>query len=204
MIKKEMEVSSLVALSGVYSRHMKRALDLAISIPLSVIAVPLALAIAAAIKAEDRGPVFFRQRRVGRNGVEFTITKFRSMPCGTPHLESAIAGELEVTRVGRLIRRVSLDEIPQVLSVIAGDMSLVGPRPPIPQQVPLIQMRKENGSLSLKPGLTGLAQVEGYDGMSESVKSGWDAVYLNRLSLAMDLRILVRTVAYIFRKPPSY
>ena len=143
-------------------------------------------------------------REFGQNGREFMLLKFRSMPIDTPHVESAKADMLPTTRVGRVLRRASLDELPQLVNVIAGDMSLVGPRPPLASQTELVQLRRLNGSLALRPGLTGLAQLNGYDGMPNSEKAEWDGQYARRLSFLEDVKILFRTLGYIANPPPSY
>ena len=189
---------------GWYARFGKRALDLIITLPVTILLAPVAVVVSALIRAEDRGPAIFRQERVGAGGRFFTLRKFRTMPIDTPNVPSGDAHQLRVTRIGRLLRRTSLDEIPQLLSVVAGDMTLVGPRPAIPQQEGLIRLRSRNGSLDLKPGLTGLAQVNSYDGMPEEAKARWDGEYATTMSLCGDARILVRTIGYLTRKPPQY
>ncbi len=188
----------------VYRRKGKRVLDLLVAVPFTVFAAPIGLAVAVAIRLDDGGPVFFTHDRVGIDGQRFKLTKFRSMPVGTSNVSSAEATTLTVTRVGTIIRRTSIDEFPQILSVLSGQMSLVGPRPAIPTQTELIEMRRANGSLGLKPGLTGTAQLNAYDGMPEQEKAVWDAVYLKRINLRTDLRILFGTVRYLLRRPPSY
>lgn len=165
---------------------------------------PLLLAIAAAILLDDGRPVLFRQNRVGRDGEIFKFLKFRSMPADAAEVPSATAGELHITRVGRIIRRSSLDELPQLLNILRGDMSIVGPRPAIPAQHRLIELRTESGTLSCRPGLTGLAQVNSYDGMPEDEKAAWDAQYAENLSFGMDVCILAKTVTYLTKPPPTY
>ncbi len=182
----------------------KRVVDLALALVSLIVLSPLMAALAVIIKTEDGGPALFKQPRVGQHGREFTFLKFRSMPVGTPHVESAKAGTLETTRVGRVIRRTSLDELPQLVNVVIGDMSLIGPRPPLASQEELIQLRQLNGSLALRPGLTGLAQINGYDGMSNFEKAKWDGRYARTLSLLGDAKILLRTVGYFAKPPPSY
>ena len=112
-----------------YERVFKRLFDLVIAVPSLVVLSPVFLFTALAIRLEDGGPVLFRQRRVGRDGIEFTIFKFRSMPVATPSVPSAAASKLSVTRVGAIIRRMNIDELPQLLNVLRGEMSIVGPRP---------------------------------------------------------------------------
>ncbi len=187
-----------------YRSTGKRVIDFALALVGLVVLSPVMAALAAIIKIEDRGPALFRQPRVGQHGREFTFLKFRSMPVDTPHVESAQADTLRITRVGRVIRRTSLDELPQLVNVVVGDMSLVGPRPPLASQEELIDLRKENGSLDLRPGLTGLAQINGYDGMSNIEKARWDGRYARTLSFLGDAKILFRTIGYLATPPPSY
>lgn len=187
-----------------YARAGKRAVDVVISIPVTILLAPIAIVIGIAIRMEDQGPVLFVQERVGRYGDIFRLWKFRSMPTNVANVPSARAGALQVTKVGKVIRRTNLDEVPQLMNVLTGRMTLVGPRPALPAQVSLIEMRRRNGAIALKPGLTGLAQVNSYDGMPEDEKAEWDAKYLSKLGALTDLRVLLRTIAYLFRKPPQY
>lgn len=187
-----------------YERWGKRIVDVILAIPLAALIAPVALITALVIRLEDRGPAIFRQERVGQDGSSFIIRKFRTMPVNTANIPSADAGGLRVTRVGRILRRTSLDELPQIVSVLRGDMSIVGPRPPIPSQSVLVELRRENGSLRLRPGLTGLAQVHGFDGMTDRAKAAWDAKYLGDVGVATDLWIMLRTFGYLLHKPPRY
>jgi O-antigen biosynthesis protein WbqP len=187
-----------------YRSFFKRLLDIVSSATALVVLSPLMLVIAILVYLEDRGPVIFKQKRVGKDGALFNVLKFRSMPENIGDVESAKADGLPITRIGRLIRRTNMDELPQLVNVLRGNMSLVGPRPPIPSQKKLCLMRVDNGSMSCLPGLTGLAQVNGYDGMPDTEKAKWDGVYASRISLLTDLRIILRTFGYLRRKPPVY
>ena len=188
----------------VYRAVGKRIVDLAVGIVGLVILSPLMAALSVIIRREDHGPALFRQRRIGKDGEEFVFLKFRSMPVDTPHVESAMAATLQTTRVGSLIRRTSLDELPQLLNVVAGDMSIVGPRPPLASQEELIELRRSNGALALCPGITGLAQVMGYDDMPTDEKARWDGEYAQTLSLLTDAKIVALTFLYVMRPPPRY
>jgi O-antigen biosynthesis protein WbqP len=158
------------------------------------------LALAIAIRLETPGPILFRQRRVGRGSSEFTLLKFRSMAVGTPDLATHLVepGRLTVTRVGGFIRRTSLDELPQLWNILRGDMTLVGPRPALFNQLDLVAMRQAGGVDALKPGLTGWAQVNGRDEIPMERKVAYDREYLGRLSPAFDAEILVRTALTLF------
>jgi O-antigen biosynthesis protein WbqP len=187
-----------------YRRFGKRFFDIAASTCALVVLSPLMLLVAVAIKLEDRGPVIYQQKRVGQNGDLFEFLKFRSMPVAAESIESRRAENLPITRVGRVIRRTSIDELPQLVDVLRGDMSVVGPRPPLPSQAELIELRRENGSLAVRPGLTGLAQINSYDQMPVPEKAKWDGEYASHISLGGDFEIILKTFAYLRKPPPSY
>ena len=126
------------------------------------------------------------------------------MPVGTPKVPSDRLGDVQLTPIGRFIRRTNIDELPQLLNILKGDMSVVGPRPPLLDQVELVNLRRQNGSLALMPGLTGLAQVRSFSGMSIHQKAEFDADYCRLISLSFDLSIIIQTVFYLFRPPPIY
>lgn len=182
----------------------KRLVDILTAIGLIIALIPVYLIIALIIFLQDFGTPIFKQMRVGKGGEEFMFYKFRSMPLKTPNVESHEKDKLKITPFGKFIRRTNLDELPQFFNVLKGDMSFIGPRPPIPKQTNLIAMRRENKSLFLKPGLTGWAQVNSYDNMPEDVKAKFDGEYADRISLKMDLLILFKTVIYFTKKPPAY
>jgi O-antigen biosynthesis protein WbqP len=187
-----------------YERVFKRCIDCSAAAGTLLILLPLMLVIALAIAIEDGGPSLFRQRRVGRNREEFTLLKFRSMPVRTPDVPSSAAGGLMVTKVGRLIRRSNLDELPQLVNVLKGEMSLIGPRPALPTQEKLLELRRDAGVSRVRPGLTGLAQVKAYDGMPETEKVAWEAKYVARITFVGDVRIILSTLVYLSRPPPVY
>lgn len=189
---------------SLYENVFKRLFDLGIAIPALILLSPVILVTAIAILIEDGFPVLFRQIRVGRNSVNFQIFKFRSMPASTPSVPSADAAGLTVTRVGRFIRRTNIDELPQLLNVLRGDMSIVGPRPGLPRQENLMNMRRAGGVDRLRPGLTGLAQVNAFDGMTDDRKVEWEARYAQQVTFFHDLSIVFRTFGYLLRRPPVY
>jgi lipopolysaccharide/colanic/teichoic acid biosynthesis glycosyltransferase/glycosyltransferase involved in cell wall biosynthesis len=173
----------------------KRAMDVAVAGVLLVVLSPLLLALALAVRLDSPGPALFRQRRVGRASREFTILKFRTMRVGTPDLASHLVGpgSDRVTPLGRWLRRTSLDELPQLLNVLAGDMTLVGPRPALHNQHDLVALRQQAGVDALKPGLTGWAQIHGRDDLPLDRKVEYDRWYLEHVSFGLDLRIALRT-----------
>jgi len=187
-----------------YSHYFKRFFDIIIASSLLTLLSPIMLVVALAIRSEDGGPALFRQRRVGRDGKLFTIYKFRSMPVNTKQVASAAAGTLTITKVGAIIRRTNLDELPQLFNILLGDMSIVGPRPALATQIELCELRKQQGVLQLKPGLTGLAQIRSYNGMPEMEKARWDALYAKSVSLFTDLKIILSTFFYLLKPPPVY
>jgi len=182
----------------------KRLFDILLAIGLMGALIPIYLIISFSIFIQDFGPVIFKQMRVGKEGKEFLFYKFRSMPLKTPNVESHQQDKLKITPFGKLIRRTNLDELPQFFNVLKGDMSFIGPRPSIPSQENLIEMRRENKSLLLRPGLTGWAQVNSYDNMPEAVKANFDGEYADTISFKKDIQILFKTVIYFTKKPPTY
>jgi O-antigen biosynthesis protein WbqP len=176
---------------------IKRATDIAVSAAaLLVLAIPLVL-VAAVVRATSPGPAIHWSKRVGRDNALFPMPKFRTMRIDTPQVATHLMTEPGrwLTPVGGFLRRTSLDELPQLISVLKGDMSLVGPRPALFNQDDLVALRTEAGVHVLRPGLTGWAQVNGRDELPIPVKVTLDAEYLQRRSLAFDLRILAMTLA---------
>ncbi len=179
----------------------KRALDLAGATLLLAATAPVLLLAALAIKLDDRGPATYRQRRVGYRGVEFELIKLRTMVVGAEHTGAGYAvnaGDPRITAVGRVLRRLSLDELPQVWNVLRGQMSLVGPRPTLAYQVERYtphQMKR----LEVKPGITGWAQVHGRAALPWDERIELDIWYAEHQSVPLDLRILARTPLALFR-----
>ncbi len=186
---------------------VKRAMDLALSATMIVVLSPLLLAAAIAIKLDNPGPIFFRQKRVGLNGRTFVLMKFRSMVIEAEEMLEGLRAQNEmsgpvfkirndprITRVGRFLRRYSIDELPQLLNVLMGDMSLVGPRPPLPDEVTLY-MRKQRKRLSMRPGLTCTWQVSGRNEIPDFDEwARLDLEYIDNWSLGRDVYLLLKTV----------
>ena len=173
---------------------MKRFFDLALALLLLVPALLVSVIFILVIAAESPGSPIFRQIRVGRNGEEFTLFKLRTMFAGTSDMASHEASASRITPAGRLIRRLKIDELPQVLNVLRGNMSFIGPRPCLPTQLEIIAERKSRQVLSLCPGITGLAQIAGIDMSTPAELAIADAGYLMPWSLRRDIAILIRTV----------
>jgi len=179
---------------------VKRALDILGSLAGLVLLSPLLLAIGLAVRLESRGPALHWSRRVGRYNRIFPMPKFRTMRTGAPDVATHLLGDPAqwITPLGRFLRRTSLDEIPQLWSVLKGDMSLVGPRPALFNQDDLVALRTAAGVEALRPGLTGWAQINGRDELPIPDKVQLDREYLERRSLAFDLRILAGTARAAF------
>ena len=174
---------------------MRRAIDVAVSATLLALTSPLLAVAMVAIRVESRGPVLYRQRRVGRDGEPFDVLKLRTMVDGAESLGAGLAvdeNDARITRVGALLRRTSLDELPNLLNVLRGEMSLIGPRPTVPVQVAQYTER-QRGRLAIRPGITGWAQVNGRASLPWSERIELDLHYIEHRSLALDVRILWRT-----------
>lgn len=167
----------------------KRALDLAVLAVVALPALVLGGLCALAVRLGSRGPVLFRQERVGRDGTPFTVLKFRTM---VPGDNPVIPQPDRITGVGRVLRRTSLDELPQLVNVLRGEMSVVGPRPTLPYQVDR-WTKRQRGRLAVRPGLTGLAQVNGRNDLSWPERIELDLEYVTRQSVRHDLSIIART-----------
>jgi lipopolysaccharide/colanic/teichoic acid biosynthesis glycosyltransferase len=177
----------------------RRLVDIVVSAAALLLAAPLLLAAAIAIRIESAGPAIYRQRRAGRDGAPFDVLKLRTMVDGAEHIGAGLAidaGDARVTRVGALLRRTSIDELPNLLNVLRGEMSLIGPRPTLPAQVEQYSER-QRGRLAIKPGITGWAQVNGRASLPWAERIELDLYYIEHRSTALDLRILGRTVAMV-------
>ena len=184
----------------------KRSCDLLLGgAGLALAAIPLAV-ISAAILLDSGRPVFLRQSRIGANGRGYLMWKFRTLPQDTPQMSKTELQRIGVrtTRLGRLRRRYSLDELPQLLNVIAGDMSLVGPRPALYTQEDLMAMRAAVGILHVRPGMTGLAQISGREELTLEEKVALDVEYVRRMSLVFDASIVLRTARAVLQARGSF
>jgi lipopolysaccharide/colanic/teichoic acid biosynthesis glycosyltransferase len=174
---------------------LSRALDVVLSAALLVVTSPLLALAALAIRLESRGPVFYRQRRVGRGGEPFELWKLRTMVPGAESIGAGLyvlEGDPRITRTGRLLRRFSLDELPNLVNVLKGDMAIVGPRPTVQEQVDRYTDRQRR-RLEVKPGITGWAQINGRTSLPWPDRIELDVWYVEHRSLRLDLRILLKT-----------
>lgn len=199
-----------------YVPFFKRGFDLVIGLTLLIVTLPVTLLAAVAIKLDSRGPVIFRQQRVGRGGREFTCYKFRSMCANAEQLKPALAGLNEVdgplfkmrsdpriTRIGRILRRWSIDELPQLINVVKGDMSLVGPRPALPEEVAQYS-DYERCRLQIVPGMTGLQQISGRSELSFGHWIELDLVYMCDRNPLKDVLILLQTIPIVLSGRGAY
>lgn len=186
-----------------YRDFFKRGFDIFFSlIAIIILAIPMMI-IALWIKVDSpHEKVLFKQERIGINNVPFTILKFRSMRDDAPHqmaTENFENPEVYITRVGKVLRKTSLDELPQLLNVLKGDMSIVGPRPLIPKEKYVLKLRDEYGANKILPGITGLAQVHGRDQVTDENKASYDGKYALNVSLLLDASIILKTVSDVVR-----
>ncbi len=178
---------------------IRRALDIAVSALALVLSAPLLAGAMIAIRLESPGPVIYRQRRAGRGGHEFDVLKLRTMVHGAELIGAGLAVDAEdprITRVGTFLRRTSLDELPNLVNVLRGEMSLIGPRPTLPVQVRQYTDRQRR-RLAIKPGITGWAQVNGRAALPWAERIELDLYYIEHRSLALDLQIIGRTVSMV-------
>ena len=181
--------------------YIKRLMDVVLSLMALIVLSPVMLAIAIVVRATSEGPALFRQMRSGKELVEFEILKFRTMYISAPKnmpthmLEGA---QSHITPVGAFLRRTSLDELPQLINILRGDMSIVGPRPPLPTQYDLIEARAKVGANSMRPGLTGWAQINGRDELPIEVKAGYDGEYVKNFGFIFDMKCIIGTVGAVF------
>lgn len=185
---------------GIYDRYIKRAIDVVLSFGGLVVLSPIYAGIAIAIKIDDPGPVFFTQKRVGQNKEFFKIHKFRSMKMSTPHdVPTHMLGDPDqyITRVGKFLRKHSLDELPQIWDIFIGNMSVIGPRPALWNQDVLIAEREKYHANDVKPGLTGWAQINGRDELEIPVKAKLDGEYVEKESLLFDIKCFLGTIGKV-------
>lgn len=181
---------------------IKRILDVILSIIVLIILCPFLIIFSIIIKVESEGPILFKQKRVGKNKKIFTIYKFRTMRTDTPKdmpthmLKNA---ESYITKFGNIMRKTSIDELPQLFNIVKGDMSIIGPRPALWNQDDLIKERDKYNANDIRPGLTGWAQVNGRDELEIPVKAKYDGEYIEKVSLLFDIKIFFKTIINVFK-----
>ncbi|WP_308618409.1 sugar transferase [uncultured Enterococcus sp.] len=185
-----------------YQNSIKRVVDFILALMGIIILSPILLILCIAIKIDSRGPIIFKQKRVGLNKTHFNILKFRTMKVDTPKempthlLENP---DFFITQVGKLLRKTSLDELPQLFNILKGDMAVIGPRPALWNQYDLIEERDKYQANDIRPGLTGLAQISGRDELAIPVKAKIDGNYAQNISFMMDLKCFIGTIVAVFK-----
>lgn len=185
-----------------YQKGMKRLLDIVLSLMgIVVLAIPM-LIVAVVIKVDDPGPALFRQKRVGKDKKLFQLYKFRSMKVSTPDVPTHLLDNPQqyISKVGSFIRKTSIDELPQLFNILRGDMSIIGPRPALWSQTDLIEERDRYGANSVRPGLSGWAQINGRDELPIDVKARLDVEYVQRMSFAFDVKCFIGTITAVLKR----
>ncbi|WP_280945076.1 sugar transferase [Enterococcus faecalis] len=185
-----------------YKDGLKRGIDLLLSLAGIIVLSPILLILCLAIRIDSKGPVIFKQKRVGKNKTHFYIYKFRTMKVDTPketptHLLSN--PDFFITRVGKFLRKTSLDELPQLFNILKGDMAVIGPRPALWNQYDLIEERDKYHANDIRPGLTGLAQISGRDELEIEYKARLDGQYTSNITPLMDLKCFFGTIISVFK-----
>ncbi len=181
---------------------MKRLFDFTVSLFLIIVLFPVFLILSLIVLIDSGAPVIFKQYRVGKDNKLFYIYKFRTMKVNTRNTSTEDLKEAEsvITKSGRILRKTSLDELPQLFNVLSGKMSFVGPRPLIPEEKEIRQIRKELGVYSVRPGITGLAQVNGRDMLGAKEKALFDKEYVAKQSFLLDIKIMFKTVMVVLKR----
>ncbi len=185
-----------------YRNFFKRFLDTCVAIILGILLSWLLVIIAILVKLTSKGPVFFKQERFGLNSKPFTLYKFRSMTNGAPVKANSEFDDITsyITPFGMFIRKTSIDELPQLINIIKGDMSFIGPRPLAITDEKVLQMRRENGADQVRPGISGLAQVNGRNNITDENKAAYDAKYATRLSMQLDIVLIIETLISVIKR----
>ena len=185
-----------------YAKYIKRILDFILSLIAMLLLWPVFLLIAILIKLDSKGPVFFKQKRVGKDKKHFYIYKFRTMRTDTPKdmpTHMLKNPEAYITKVGRFLRKTSLDELPQIINILKGEMSIIGPRPALWNQYDLVEKRDKYGANDIKPGLTGWAQINGRDELPIDIKAKYDGVYVEKMSFIFDMKVFFKTILSVLK-----
>ncbi|WP_097668057.1 sugar transferase [Anaerosalibacter massiliensis] len=188
---------------------IKRILDFVISFIAFVVLSPLFLVLAILIRIDSEGSIFFKQERLGKNGKTFLIYKFRTMVDNAENIGTGLftnEDDPRITKVGRFLRKTSLDELPQLINVLKGEMSIIGPRPPVPYYPYKYNEYSEEQKLrfTVLPGITGYAQINGRNTLSWDERIEYDVEYVKKFSLLLDIKIAFKTIGYVFNKKAIY
>lgn len=186
----------------VYRRFLKRFLDTCVAVVLSVVLLVPLFFVAILVKLTSKGPIFFKQERFGLNSKPFTLYKFRSMAQNAPIKANSEFSDITsfVTPFGMFIRKASIDELPQLWNIIKGDMSFIGPRPLAITDEKVIELRRQNGADQVRPGISGLAQVNGRNNITNQDKASYDAKYANHVSFRFDFILILETMISVIKR----
>lgn len=197
-----MDTNTRYSIMNIYNLFIKRALDLIFGILLLIIFLLPMIVIAVWVALDSKGPIFFKQVRYGKNTVPFVMYKFRTMQLDAPEVANHDFQDINlfVTPSGKFLRGTSLDELPQIWNVVKGDMSFIGPRPLAKTDIQVIKLRHQSGADLVKPGITGLAQINGRNLVSNEEKAAFDSEYAKTVSVLNDLTIFFLTVVKVFKK----
>lgn len=200
-VNSSIDSSKVLYKKSIFYVVSKRIIDVTVSAIGIILLSPLFLLVAILIKLDSEGPIIFKQIRVGKDSKTFSIYKFRSMKINTPNLstEEFVDASKFITKVGKFIRKTSIDELPQLFNILKGDMSIVGPRPVIERETILLELRKECNVDKILPGITGLAQINGRDNIDDYEKVKYDFEYLINRSLVLDIKIIINTVLKVVK-----
>lgn len=185
-----------------YRKFLKRFLDIIVAITLGIVLIVPLIFVAILVKLTSKGPVFFKQERFGLNSKLFTLYKFRSMTDGAPVKANSEFNDITsyITPFGMFIRKTSIDELPQLLNIIKGDMSFIGPRPLASTDERVLALRKKNGADQVRPGISGLAQVNGRNNITDENKAAYDAKYASQLSVQLDIVLIIETLVSVIKR----
>ncbi len=180
-------------------QYIKRTIDILFSAIALILLLPIFIVVAIAIKIDSEGPIIYKSKRIGKNCKPFYTYKFRSMKTNRKELDGTLTHEQMVTRVGKFIRKTSIDELPQLVNILKGDMSFIGPRPWIPEYYEWFTEEQKRRS-NVLPGISGLAQVKGRNGINIFKKIEYDLEYVDNMSLWLDIKLVFETIVQVFKK----
>lgn len=185
-----------------YRNFLKRFLDTCVAIILGIVLSWLLVIVAILVKLTSKGPIFFKQERFGLNSKPFTLYKFRSMTDGAPVKANSEFDDITsyITPFGMFIRKTSIDELPQLVNIIKGDMSFIGPRPLASTDEKVLALRKKSGADQVRPGISGLAQVNGRNNITDENKAAYDAKYVSNLSMQLDILLIIETLVSVIKR----